>query len=129
MRKTIIILATLLCCTCTAALAQKKTATISGYITDESSGETLIGAGALVESGSGKNTGAVTNVYGYYTLTVPKGKSTFLYSYLGYDTVTKDIDLQKDTVVNVILTPSASIEASTVVAQKDAGIQIGRAHV
>ena len=123
MRKIVIIFAALLCCTCTVALAQKKTATISGYITDESSGETLIGAGALVESGTGKNTGAVTNVYGYYTLTVPKGKSTFLYSYLGYETVTREINLQKDTVVNVILTPSATIEASTVVAQKDAGIQ------
>ena len=121
MRKITIIIATLLLSM--VAMAQKKTATISGYITDESSGETLIGAGALVESGNGKNTGAVTNVYGYYTLTVPRGKSTFMYSYLGYNTVTMDIDLQKDTVVNVILTPSATIEASTVVAQKDAGIQ------
>ena len=121
MKRLLIIFAALLLCT--VAQAQKKTATISGYITDESSGETLIGAGAIVQDGKAKNTGAVTNVYGYYTLTVPKGRSSFLFSYLGYDSVTMDINLQKDTVVNVILVPSATIEASTVVAQKDAGIQ------
>lgn len=103
--------------------AQKRTATISGYITDESSGETLIGAGALVEEGAAKNTGAVTNVYGYYTLTLPKGRSTFLFSYLGYEQQSLEIDLQKDTTVNVILVPSATLEAATVVSQKDAGIQ------
>ena len=103
--------------------AQKRTATISGYITDESTGETLIGAGAMVESGNGKNTGAVTNVYGYYTLTVPKGRSTFLFSYLGYEQQTMEINLQRDTTVNIILVPSAILEAATVVSQKDAGIQ------
>ncbi|MBR6305373.1 MAG: TonB-dependent receptor [Bacteroidales bacterium] len=103
--------------------AQKRTATISGYITDESSGETLIGAGAMVESGQAKGTGAVTNVYGYYTLTVPKGRSTFLFSYLGYEQQTRDINLQRDTTINIILRPSATLEAATVVSQKDAGIQ------
>ena len=122
MKKTVI--AIVLAILCTGALAQKKNATISGYITDENSGETLIGAGAFVESGIGKNTGAVTNVYGYYTLTLPKGRSTFLFSYLGYRSEIREINLQRDTVVNIILRPSATIEASTVVAaQKDAGIQ------
>ena len=50
-----------------SALAQPRgTATVSGYITDETSGETLIGAGVLVEGSSRKTpTGAVTNAYGY----------------------------------------------------------------
>ena len=121
MRKTLLILTALLLGA--SALAQRKTATISGYINDERSGETLIGAGVLVDGETGKPTGAVTNVYGYYTLTVPKGPSRFLYSYVGYEPVALELDLQKDTVVNVILVPSATLEASTVVAQKDAGIQ------
>lgn len=103
--------------------AQKRNATISGYITDESTGETLIGAGAMVESGQSKGTGAVTNVYGYYTLTVPKGPATFLFSYLGYEQQTREINLQRDTTLNIILRPSATLEAATVVSQKDAGIQ------
>lgn len=103
--------------------AQKRNATISGYITDESTGETLIGAGAMVESGQAKGTGAVTNVYGYYTLTVPKGQATFLFSYLGYEQQTLEFNLQRDTTINIILRPSATLEAATVVSQKDAGIQ------
>ena len=53
-----------------SALAQRKV-TISGHITDIDSGETLIGAGIL----EGKSrTGAVTNNFGYYTLTLPAGE-------------------------------------------------------
>ena len=58
-----------------AAIAQpRNTATVSGHITDAESGETLIGAGVLVE-GTGRKvqTGAVTNVFGYFTLTIPRG--------------------------------------------------------
>ena len=105
---------------CTVLHAQKKTATISGYITDGESGETLIGAGALIAE---SKTGAVTNVYGYYTLTVPKGHATMLYSYLGYEQVEMELDLRRDTTINVALNPSAVLEAATVVSQKDAGIQ------
>ena len=46
--------------------AQRNTATVSGYITDAESGETLLGAGVLVADGAKTPTGAVTNVYGYY---------------------------------------------------------------
>ena len=63
------------------ALAQKKV-TISGHISDSASGETLIGAG-IVEGSS--MTGAVTNNFGYYTLTLPSGEYDFHYSYVGYE--------------------------------------------
>ncbi|MBO4340418.1 MAG: TonB-dependent receptor [Bacteroidales bacterium] len=121
MRKTFLAAALLLMTLGLAA--QKKTATISGYITDSESGETLIGAGALITEGPAVKTGAVTNVYGYYTLTVPKGRSTVLYSYLGYEQKSFEMNLQKDTTVNVVLSPSEVLEAATVVGQKDAGIQ------
>ena len=108
-----------------SALAQPRgTATVSGYITDETSGETLIGAGVLVEDSARKTpTGAVTNAYGYYTLTLPKGKTALQYSYVGYESVAMELDLQRDTTVNIVLAPSARIREATVVAQKDAGIQ------
>lgn len=91
--------------------------TVSGFITDSASGETLIGAGA-----SDGDAGAATNNFGYYTLTVPAGKNVLTYSYLGCESVTEVIDVRKDTVVNVELSQSVSIEASRVVARKDAGI-------
>ena len=123
MRKIVILLAALLAAV-SAAAQPRGTATVSGYITDRTSGETLIGAGVLVE-GSGRKvqTGAVTNAYGYYTLTLPKGKTSLQYSYVGYESVVLDMDLLRDTTVNVVLSPSAEIREATVVAQKDAGIQ------
>jgi len=98
--------------------------TVSGYITDVTSGETLIGAGVLVEGDGRKvQTGAVTNSYGYYSLTLPAGETALQYSYLGYESVAMSLDLRRDTTVNVTLKPSAEIREATVVAQKDAGIQ------
>ena len=42
--------------------------TLSGYVTDAASGETLIGATVWAESVS---QGVASNVYGFYTLTLP----------------------------------------------------------
>ena len=76
MRRLTILLAAFLAAFSTAAQT-RGTATVSGYITDRTSGETLIGAGVLVEDSARKMpTGAVTNAYGYYTLTIPRGKVT-----------------------------------------------------
>ena len=91
--------------------------TVSGFIYDNDSGETLIGAGATDGS-----IGAVTNNFGYYTLTLPGGNAAITYSYLGCEPVSMSIDIRKDTVANVRLSQSSSIEASRIVARKDAGI-------
>ena len=103
----------------TTAYAQKKV-TISGHITDSASGETLIGAGILERTSL---TGAVTNNYGYYTLTLPSGEYDFQYSYVGYEDQACHVKLVRDTVVNITLNPGELLESSHIVAQKDAGIQ------
>ena len=102
-----------------SAAAQKKV-TISGHITDIASGETLIGAGIL-EKESGL--GAVTNNFGYYTLTIPAGEYDFHFSYVGYSEKVMRIDMRRDTVVNVALTAGETLSSSHIVARKDAGIQ------
>ena len=103
----------------TSAAAQKKV-TISGHITDIASGETLIGAGIL-EKESGL--GAVTNNFGYYTLTIPAGEYDFHFSYVGYSEKVMRIDMRRDTVVNVALEAGETLSSSHIVARKDAGIQ------
>lgn len=102
--------------------AQTKKCTICGYIRDAATGETLIGAGVTVTSAA-KATGAVTNEYGYYTITIPSGSIDLTYSYVGCGDASKSIDLQRDTIINISLAQTSSLEASTVVARKDAGIQ------
>ena len=104
-----------------AAFSQNKnTITVSGLITDAASGETLIGAGATV----GKD-GAVTNNFGFYSLSVPKSsrKVEISYSYVGYTTQTISVPALKDTTVNVTLVSGASLQEAVVTAQKESGIE------
>ena len=58
--------------------------TISGTIKDSTDGEDLIGVYVSVTNLSG--VGAVTNSYGFYSLTLPKGEYLISYSYVGYNT-------------------------------------------
>ncbi|MCQ2137838.1 MAG: TonB-dependent receptor [Bacteroidales bacterium] len=97
-----------------AAYAQKHT--VSGYMTDSSSGESLIGAAVL--DASSKH-GTVTNNYGFYTLTLPEGKVALEYSYIGYEGVNINLDLRRDTVINIAFKPqNESLTGATVTASR-----------
>ncbi|PSR55318.1 hypothetical protein AHMF7605_18305 [Adhaeribacter arboris] len=72
------------------AAAQEKV-TLSGYLKNKASGEGLIGASIGVKELAG--VGATTNEYGFYSLTLPKGNYTVLFSYLGYAPVSQAVTL------------------------------------
>lgn len=82
----------LLCLTRVAVLAQENT-TLSGYITDARDGETMIGSKVFIPE---INKGAVTNNYGFYSLTVPKGSYTVEFRMAGLETETRVLDLTSD---------------------------------
>jgi len=64
--------------------------TLSGFMRDASTGEELLYATVLVkETGQG----VTTNLYGFYSLTLPKGDYTVQYSYLGMTTMEVQIAL------------------------------------
>jgi hypothetical protein len=95
--------------------------TISGYITDERSGETLINA-SVYDINTRK--GTVANVYGFYSLTLPKGQVDLQYSYVGYATQARKFNLQKDTVINIRFKESIDLQEITVVGrQRITGVQ------
>jgi hypothetical protein len=71
--------------------------TISGTLKDHANGEVLLGATILLK---GTNFGTTTNEYGFYSLTIPKGKYTLLISYLGYATIQKEITLNTNQKLN-----------------------------
>ncbi len=77
--------------------------TISGYVKDEA-GEELIGATIYIQS---LKTGTVTNVYGFYSITLIAGNYNIDYSYIGCETQTKKINLNQNYSFNITL-----IEAS-----------------
>lgn len=71
--------------------------TISGYVLDIASSETLIGA---TVSDIGTSLGGITNAYGYFTIQVPVGQTDLRVSYIGYDAIKQTLNLQNDTIIN-----------------------------
>jgi len=91
--------------------------TLSGYAKDADSGETLIGA--YVYNSAEKTTGTTTNVYGFYSLTLPAGTYQIAYSYIGFETTLLEIELDKDIALNVELTPEGvTLDDEVVVTSK-----------
>ena len=77
---------------------------ISGHVKDAETGEDLIGATVYIkETGNG----TVTNVYGFYSISLLRGEYTFRYSYIGYITKEQKIKVEKDFHVDVELPPSS----------------------
>jgi hypothetical protein len=74
--------------------------TISGYINDSKNGEAMIGVKVVIPS---INQGAVTNTYGFYSLTVPSGVYQIEFRSGIYPIETKNIDLSKDVTYNIEL--------------------------
>jgi hypothetical protein len=83
---------------------ESKKISVSGYISDKSSNETLIGAN-IGETGS--NSGAATNNYGYFTFLLPEGKTELQASYVGYQTKKIPLSLTRDTIIHIQLEQSA----------------------
>jgi TonB dependent receptor-like, beta-barrel/CarboxypepD_reg-like domain/TonB-dependent Receptor Plug Domain len=74
--------------------------TISGYVTDLNDGEQLLGATILVNE---IQSGTITNLYGFYSLSLEPGIYTLNFSYLGYETIEKKIELKKNITLNIEL--------------------------
>ena len=65
--------------------------TLSGKVFDSNSNESLIGVTIYIES---LQKGAVTNEYGYYSITVPTGEYKVIYDYIGFTTISETIKLK-----------------------------------
>lgn len=90
------------------AFAQE-TITLSGFVSDSETGEALIGTNIYVPD---KQIGSSTNDYGFYSISVPKGKYTFRFTYVGYASKDETITLSKNTKLNVELKPNLTTTES-----------------
>ena len=86
--------------------------TLSGYIKDAESGETLIGANVYVVE---LMSGATSNEYGFYSISIPPGTYQFEYSYLGYETQSLNISLTENRTQDVELAEEGVLVAEVVV--------------
>ena len=109
----------LLVLTSLISFAQEKY-TISGYIQDAESGENLIAA-TIFEINTNK--GATSNNFGFYSLTLIKGKVDLYGSFVGYEDHIISFDLKKDTIININLKPSLLLDEVIITGKKNTKIE------
>ncbi|MFZ6052617.1 TonB-dependent receptor [Halocola ammonii] len=106
---------------CLAFLASgQERFTLSGYVKDEASGESIIGVNIIAE---GPQVGTATNEYGFYSLSLPRGEYAIRVSFIGYQNVRDTINLVDDITRNFELKLSSiETEAAEVVADRNKNV-------
>lgn len=94
--------------------AQNKV-TLNGYVRDAANGEELIGVTIYIPS---LQSGTVTNDYGFYALTVPPGSYEIRFSYMGYETQIRTVELTSTTSLNIEMTSDAQIIQEIVIEER-----------
>ena len=83
--------------------AQNKKYTISGYVKEKGSLESLPGVTVYIPS---IDKGIITNGYGFYSITIDAGTYEIIYRYVGFDGIKKTISLNKDIQLDQLLSES-----------------------
>jgi hypothetical protein len=85
---------------CLHSLSAQNRVTLNGYIRDGGNGEDLIGAAVRITE---TNMGAITNTYGFYSISVTPGTYTIEFSYVGYSSEVRNIELSENTRLDIEL--------------------------
>lgn len=110
----------LLCLIFLSNLLGAQTHTISGFVQAKSSGEKLIGANVYDKS---TYTGVSTNVYGFYSLTLPEGDVSIEASFVGFHKLPLSFKLSKDTTIIFKMGGSNELNEVEIVASQAEKIQ------
>jgi hypothetical protein len=91
--------------------------TLSGYIKDNDSGETLIGAN--IYNVNNPSQGVTTNTYGFYSMTLDEGTYRVAVSYLGFQDQIFSVELNKNSTLNVKMMEGVLIDEIVISAEKE----------
>ncbi|GAD04348.1 tonB-dependent receptor [Porphyromonas crevioricanis JCM 15906] len=109
------------------SLAQQRgKVSLSGYISDAQTGETLIGATIFHQASA---TGTVSNNAGFYSLGLTPGEVRISFSYVGYAPVDTTISLNANLQLDIRLFPGKELQEVVVTGDKRtefAGLETGR---
>jgi hypothetical protein len=99
-----------------SAFSQNQVNTLSGYVRDSKTGEELIGVNIVIPT---LREGTSTNLYGFYSLSLPPGTYEASIQYIGYQTRTIKVALTKDLTINIELDEnSTTLDEVTVLARR-----------
>lgn len=84
----------------TLSVSAQEKFTLKGTIKDSNTNETLIGASVIIKD---LQTGTITNEYGFFSITLQSGIYNVEISYVGYKSVIQNVELSKNTTLNLAL--------------------------
>lgn len=96
------------------SFAQKKV-TLSGYMKDAASGEALVSATVYVKE---LGVGAQTNNYGFYSVSMPAGSYSVIFSYVGYTTKAETMNMVESRAYNVEMTSVVELKEVKVTSER-----------
>jgi len=86
--------------------------TLSGVVTDSKNGEALIGATIYLPE---LQAGTITNPFGFFSMTVPEGRHSATFSFTGYATASRTLELHTNIRENIALTEDVPVLEAIVV--------------
>jgi hypothetical protein len=102
---------------CLFDLSGQNTFTLSGYVKDAKTGETLIGAN--IYNGLNPSEGTTSNTYGFYSISLKEGDYKIVFSYVGFQDQAFEIQFNKDLELNVDMSEGLMMEEVVVSAAKE----------
>jgi len=84
-------------------------------VQEEKSGENLIGVSIYDET---SNKGTTSNQYGFYSITLEKGTYKIVYSFIGLNTITKKLTLDKNIRLNISLSEKSILADEVVISSE-----------
>lgn len=104
-----------LCCIGFSLLTQAQNFTLSGYIKDAETKEALIASRVYNDS---LKIGAMSNIYGFYSVTLPAGNHTIMFSFVGKEPQKKMVTLDQDISLDIYLKDDKELDAVVVTGEK-----------
>ena len=105
------------------AYSQSRTRSVSGFVLDAESGESLIGAGIQ----TAHNGVTVSNSYGFFSLPLRQQPDTIVVNYLGYKDYVCVIGQGADSTITIMMEPEALLQEVVVTASRKT--TVGAVHV
>lgn len=88
---------------------------ISGYVKDAGTGEDMFAVNVYVKQ---IQKGTTSNIYGFYSMTLPKGEYELTFTFLGYETRSEKVILNKDVKLNIQMAEAAITTQEVVITSK-----------
>lgn len=94
---------------------------VDGFLYDAETGQSIVGANVFIDQ---LKRGTTTDEDGRYRISVPEGTYTITYSFIGYETVTRQLVVNQDLSIDINLKPLMTTIQEVVISDRHAEDQL-----